>query len=170
MGLEGKVAVVTGAGQSLGRAIARVLAGRGAAVMITGRTLAKLEAVRDEIRSAGGTVELDQGDVGSRPDVERMVARPVAAFGGIDILVNNAQAWERGRPLAEVTDDILTIPLRSGLYGSLYTMQVAGMPGWAPYGIAKEAIRGLTRVAAKEWGPDNTGAAGPTGKLVAFSN
>lgn len=177
MGLEGKVAIVTGAGQSLGRAIARVLAGRGAAVMLTGRTRSKLEAVADEIRGSGGTAELDQGDVGSRPDVERMVARAAHAFGGIDILVNNAQAWERDRPLAQVTDDILEIPLRSGLYGSLYTMQacyphfkargggsvinfgsstgVAGMPGWAPYGIAKEAIRGLTRVAAKEWGPDN---------------
>jgi NAD(P)-dependent dehydrogenase (short-subunit alcohol dehydrogenase family) len=177
MSLENKVAIVTGAGQSLGRAIARVLAGRGAAVMLTGRTLATLEAVRDEIRSAGGTAELDQGDVGSRPDVERMVSRAVAAFGGIDILVNNAQTWERDRPLAQVTDEILQVPLRSGLYGSLYTMQacyphfrargggsvinfgsstgVAGMPGWGPYGIAKEAIRGLTRVAAKEWGPDN---------------
>ena len=177
MSLEGKVAIVTGAGQSLGRGIARVLAGRGAAVMLTGRTLSKLETVADEIRIAGGTADLDQGNVGSRSDVERMVKHTVDVFGGIDILVNNAQTWERDRPLADVTDDILEIPLRSGLYGSLYTMQacyphfkargggsvinfgsstgVAGMPGWAPYGIAKEAIRGLTRVAAKEWGPDN---------------
>jgi len=97
--------------------------GGGSGVMLTGRTLSKLETVRAEIRSAGGTADLDQGDVGSRSDVERMVSRTVDAFGGIDILVNNAQTWERNRPLADVTDDILAIPLRSGLYGSLHTMQ-----------------------------------------------
>jgi NAD(P)-dependent dehydrogenase (short-subunit alcohol dehydrogenase family) len=94
-----------------------------------------------------------------------MVERTVASFGGVDILVNNAQAWEPDRSVLDITDEILDIPFRSGLPGSLYTMQtcyahlkargggsivnfgsttgVAGMPpGWAPYGIAKEAIRG----------------------------
>src|SRR5579859_6712850 len=96
MQLAGKTAIVTGAGQGLGRAIAMVLAERGASVVITGRTASKLEAVEKEIGSAGGRVAAVPGDVGSRSDVARMVEAAVESFGGIDILVNNAQSSTLG--------------------------------------------------------------------------
>jgi len=176
MDLSGKVAIVTGGGQGLGRATAKVLADRGASVTITGRTAEKLEAVRDEIAAAGGRVHFVAGDMGNRADVQRAVDETVDAFGGIDILINSAQASKPGIAVAELTDEDFDLVFRSGALGSLYAMQacyphlrargggsivnfgsttsITGDRGFAPYVMAKEAIRGLTRTAASEWGPD----------------
>jgi 2-hydroxycyclohexanecarboxyl-CoA dehydrogenase len=176
MQLAGKTAIVTGAGQGLGRAIAMVLAERGASVVITGRTASKLEAVEKEIGSAGGRVAAVPGDVGSRSDVARMVEAAVESFGGIDILVNNAQSSTLGVSVLGITDDDFEMTFRSGALGTLYAMQachphlkargggsivnfgsstaIAGDPGFAAYIMTKEAIRGLSRIAAREWGRD----------------
>src|SRR4051794_33419180 len=89
--VEGKVALVTGGGQGLGRAIAMVLARRGVAVTVTGRTQATLDAVIDEIQREGGTAQAVVGDVGSRADVAAAVESTADTYGGIDILINNAQ-------------------------------------------------------------------------------
>ena len=172
--LDGKVAIVTGGGQGLGRGIALVLAQRGAAVTITGRTPSKLEAVVAEIEADGGTAQAIAGDVGDRADVQAAVDATVGAYGAIDILINNAQATHHGGPLAQVTDDALELTFRSGALGTLYAMQachphlrargggsivnfgsstaITGDRGFGPYVMTKEAIRGLTRVAANEWG------------------
>jgi len=174
--LQGKVAIVTGAGQGLGRGIAMVLADRGASVVLNGRTAVKLESVEAEILAAGGTGTICPGDMGVRSDVERLVHAAVERFGGVDILVNNAQASNPDVSVLAVTDEDLDLTFRSGAVGSLYAMQachphmkargggcvvnfgsstaVAGDPGFASYVMTKEAIRGLSRIAAKEWGPD----------------
>lgn len=176
MELEGKTAIVTGGGQGLGRAIAVVLAERGAAVTVTGRTPATLDAVVATIEAKGGRALAVPGDVGARSDVQRAVDATVAAFGAIDILINNAQSSKPGIGLAELADNDFELVFRSGAMGTLYAMQacyphlkaagggsivnlgsstgITGDRGFAPYVMTKEAIRGLTRVAANEWGPD----------------
>jgi 2-hydroxycyclohexanecarboxyl-CoA dehydrogenase len=174
--LEGKVAIITGAGQGLGRAIALVLADRGAAVTITGRTPEKLDAVVAEIEKAGGRAQAVPGNAGSREDVQAAVDATVSAYGGLDILINNAQTVHHGGSLLELTDEAFELTFRSGALGTLYFMQashphlkargggsivnfgsstaITGDRGFGPYAMTKEAIRAVTRVAANEWGRD----------------
>jgi 2-hydroxycyclohexanecarboxyl-CoA dehydrogenase len=176
MSLEGKAAIVTGGGQGLGRAVALVLSQRGASVTITGRTAATLDAVVEEIGRTGGRAMAVPGDAGRRADVQRAVDATVASYGGVDILVNNAQSSKPGIALQDLDDDDFELVFRSGALGTLYAMQacyphlkaggggsivnfgsstsITGDRGFAPYVMAKEAIRGLTRVAANEWGRD----------------
>jgi NAD(P)-dependent dehydrogenase (short-subunit alcohol dehydrogenase family) len=176
--LEGKTAVVTGAGEGIGRAIAIHLAREGAAVAIGGRTTSKLDAVVEEIESSGGRALAVRCDVCVRDDVDRLVAEAVTRFGPPDVLVNNAHGHldphvHMTQPVEAVTDDDMLDLFRGGLLASLYGMQacfphmkerggtivnmgsrsgVEGVPGRTAYGTAKEAIRGLTKHAAREWG------------------
>lgn len=173
--LAGKVAIVTGAGQGIGRGIARRLADEGAAVVLAGRTLEKVSTVAREIEEAGGSALAVECDVNVRAQVDEMVAKGVGSFGPPDILVNNAQGGGGGggRPLDSVTDEQLYTAFQGGPVATLYGMQaclpymrerggtmvnmgsstgVMGDPGFSPYGMAKEAIRGLTKHAAREWG------------------
>ena len=176
MSLEGRSVIVTGAGRGLGRGIAQVFAERGASVMMTGRTAETLESARDDFRAAGGIVDFVVGDVGVRADVDRVVEATVKAYGGIGVLVNNAQSLDTNESVLEVTDASLAVPMRSGLFGTLYMMQachphlkangggaivnfgsstsIHGTAGFASYVMTKEAIRGLSRSAAREWGSD----------------
>jgi 2-hydroxycyclohexanecarboxyl-CoA dehydrogenase len=173
----GKTAIVTGAGQGLGRAIALVLAECGANIVINGRTEAKLDAVASELRQRGARAVAVVGDVAKRDDVEATVASAVECFGGVDILINNAQATKLDVRVVDIDDQILDLVFGSGALGTLYAMQacyplmrargggcivnlgspaaITGDPGFGPYVMAKEAVRGLTRVAAREWGRDN---------------
>ncbi|HVA87266.1 MAG TPA: SDR family NAD(P)-dependent oxidoreductase, partial [Candidatus Saccharimonadales bacterium] len=89
-GLAGKVAVVTGAGGAIGAATARSLAAEGAAVVIGDVDMAALERTADSIRSAGGRVLAVHLDVSSEVSWADAVAKGIAAFGGLDVLVNNA--------------------------------------------------------------------------------
>jgi 2-hydroxycyclohexanecarboxyl-CoA dehydrogenase len=173
--LAGRVAVVTGAGQGIGQAIAEVLAAEGAAVALFGRTLSKVVDVATGIEAAGGRALAVRCDVAERGDVEAAVAATVEAFGGVDIVVNNAQ----GGPLSISTptqdlDEATALEfLRTGPLGSLFVMQacfaelcrskgtvvnfgsgvaVRGAPRQAGYAMAKEAIAGLSKVTANEWG------------------
>jgi len=88
--LHGKVAIVTGASAGIGQATARSLAAEGATVVITARRLERLEALREEILEAGGTVLAIAADVTSQAEVEAVVTATLEAFGRIDVLVNNA--------------------------------------------------------------------------------
>lgn len=170
--LRGKTAIVTGAGQGIGRGTAITLAERGARVMLTGRTQEKLAAVREEIQALGGEAALLPCDVGEERQVAEVVARTVELFGGVQILVNSAQSWEQ-KPLEETTSADIDMHLRSGTFGTYYAMKhcfpflkeqggsivnfgststIVGETTFGAYAVAKEAIRGLSKVAAREWG------------------
>jgi 2-hydroxycyclohexanecarboxyl-CoA dehydrogenase len=170
--LSGRVTIVTGAGQGIGRGIAIALAKEGAKVALVGRTLSKVEAVVDEVTAAGGTGLAVGCDVSERGAVDEMVETVVRELGGVDVLVNNAQDSVQ-RPLEETTDEDVERAYRTGPLATFYAMQaclphlkvrggsivnfgsstaLVGDQTFASYAMAKEAIRGLTRVAAKEWG------------------
>ena len=170
--LDGKVAIVTGGGQGVGRGISLALATEGARVVVAGRTLDKVEQVAKEIAERGGAALPVRCDVTDRGDVDALISTTVDAFGTIDILVNNAQSSTQGR-LERITDADIAQTMDSGPIASLRCMQaclphmrehggtiinlgsstaVQGDPGFGAYAMAKEAIRGLSKVAAREWG------------------
>src|SRR5690606_35519423 len=103
-GLKGKVAIVTGGTEGIGKATALTLAREGAKVAICARGQPLLDAVAAEITKAGGEVLAVSADMGKAADVERFINAVVKHFGGIDILVNNAGTSKRGKFL-ELTDD-----------------------------------------------------------------
>lgn len=95
MKLKDKIAIVTGSGQGLGRAIALVLAEEGATIALVGRTPAKLEAVAAEIAAAGGKAVTVPADLTEEDQVQGMVDQVLGQFGRIDILVNNAGGYPK---------------------------------------------------------------------------
>jgi NAD(P)-dependent dehydrogenase (short-subunit alcohol dehydrogenase family) len=126
MKLAGKVAIVTGSGRGIGRAIAKRFAAEGAAVLVTARTSSECEAVAKEINAAGmgagasgagGRAMAVAADVSKVADCERIVAAARQHFGRVDILVNNAGIYGPVKPIEEVTpeewDATLAINLRS---------------------------------------------------------
>ncbi|RSM47091.1 SDR family NAD(P)-dependent oxidoreductase [Amycolatopsis balhimycina DSM 5908] len=170
--LAGKVVLVTGAGQGVGRGTALALAREGACVALAGRTVAKCEAVAAEIDAFGGSSIALACDVTDRAQLEAVIAETAARFGGLDALVNNAQTSVQ-RLLAETTPEDVDVCWRSGPLATLHAMQAAlpllrvrggsivnfgsstaidGNVTFGAYAMAKEAIRGLSRVAAREWG------------------
>lgn len=90
--LEGKSVVVTGAGRGIGKAIAEVFAKHGACVVVNDRDADPMHAVVEGIRAAGGTAVEAHGDVSDEQVVDRLISAAVDAFGGVDVLVNNARA------------------------------------------------------------------------------
>jgi len=114
--LEGKVALVTGAGRGIGRAIALTFAREGAKVAVTGRSPARLAQVVDEISAGGGIAEALVLDVTREPDAARVAEEIVAQWGGIDVLVNNAGVIIYGTPVWETTmeqwDEVMNTNLR----------------------------------------------------------
>ena len=177
--LSGRVALITGAGQGVGRGIALAMAAAGAKVVLAGRTVSKCETVAAEVVERGGEALAVQCDVKSRTDIEACVQQTADTFGAIDILVNNAQQVVRG-PLLEVSDDDMAVSWESGPLASLRFMQLchpylaaseadgggvvmnlgsrSGVKSdpihCGPYASVKESIRVLTRTAAWEWADD----------------
>ena len=171
--LQGKVAIVTGAGQGVGFGVARALASEGASLVITGRVAEKLEQAKTELEARGAKVVVSAGDGAVRANAQRAVQAAVDAFGRLDILVNNAQAVHPGVLIEAISDEDLELTFGSGFRATLYHMQAAlphlkerggsiinfgsklgihASPGGGAYAANKEAIRGLSRIAAKEWG------------------
>jgi NAD(P)-dependent dehydrogenase (short-subunit alcohol dehydrogenase family) len=172
MQLEGKVAIVTGAGQGIGEAIATAYAREGAKVLLTGRTGAKVEAVAAKIGVNAIALEALSGD---RAASEMVVGRALAEWGRIDVLVNNAHSFTDYLPVEDPQMEAnCLIDFQSAFFGSLQLMQLChphmvaqgggsiinmgsayGIrcePGFLAYAASKEAIRALTRTAAREWG------------------
>ena len=174
MSLQGKSAIVTGAGQGVGEGIALALAAAGAQVAVAGRTLAKVEDTCRQIEARGGRALALECDVKSAASLERSVSAAVAAFGGLNILVNNAQEVPLGT-LQQVSDESFQAGLESGPLAVMRMMKLCyphlkgdgcivnlasssarrwDMTGYGAYAATKEAIRALTRAAACEWGRD----------------
>jgi meso-butanediol dehydrogenase / (S,S)-butanediol dehydrogenase / diacetyl reductase len=174
--LDGRTAIITGAGQGIGQGIAYALAKEGAAVAVAGRTEAKLQVTCDAIAGFGGKALPIVADVTSAADIDRIVCATVAGFGGIDILINNAQIAPLGT-LLDIAESAFVDGFSSGPLAVFRLMRAvhpymkargggsivnfassAGkrwdMSGYGAYGAVKQAIRVLTRAAAAEWGVD----------------
>ena len=179
MRLAGKVAIVTGSGQGIGKAMVVRMAGAGAAVVVTGRDSGKLQNVVNEIRASGGTAFGCAADVSKRSDVRELVDAAQREFGHVDVLVNNAIARRRTRSFLDMTDEDWDIVLATGLKGTFNCIQAiapqmmqrrygkiinisstSGMGGSsgpnecnANYAATKAAIIQLTKTFARDFGP-----------------
>lgn len=176
--LTGKTVIVTGGGKGggIGYGISTAFAKQGANLVVTGRNTAKLDAAKEELeRLYGVRVLAVQADGGVEEQVEKVIREAADKLGRIDVLVNNAQNSASGVPLAAHSKADFDRAIYSGLYAVFFYMKHAypylkeargsvinfasgaglfGKPGQASYAAAKEGIRGLSRVAATEWGPD----------------
>ena len=123
MGLNGKVCIVTGGGSGIGRSAALMMAEAGAKVVLVGRTVSKVEDVRDEITAAGGTAMALGLDVGDYDGVMQMAKDVLDSYGQIDVLVNNAGHSSHHRRLMTTTPDELRGVLDSNVAGSVYCSQ-----------------------------------------------
>jgi 3-oxoacyl-[acyl-carrier protein] reductase len=175
--LNGKVAIITGAGRGIGRATAKLFAVEGAKVAVVSRTAENVAGVVAEIQAAGGIALGVVCDIADPDQIKAAVEKVVAVYRRIDILVNNA--FDPSVVLSSVLDlsaEQLQRNLEMGPIAYLRTMQacyphlkasgegrvinfaslagVIGLQGYAPYNMAKEAVRALTRSAAREWGAD----------------
>lgn len=176
-GLDGKVAIITGAGQGVGQGIAFALAKEGVAIAASGRTLAKVEDTVKQIRDFGGKAIATAANVSDEADLQRVVDDAQKAFGGVDILVNNAQDVPLG-PLLSVTDEAFLSGFTSGPLATFRLMKLCypimkargggniinfttsasirwDMANYGAYAAVKRGIGSLSRAAAAEWGPDN---------------
>jgi NAD(P)-dependent dehydrogenase (short-subunit alcohol dehydrogenase family) len=151
MRLRGKVALVTGAQQGIGRGIALAFAHEGADIAVNYLDdLAAAEAVMGEVRATGRRATLVQADVARPAEVKTMVTRARQALGGLDVLVNNAGVYPRV-PFLEMReadwDLVLDVNLKGGFFcaqAAAQTMVDGGQPG-AIINLASQAIRGAVR-------------------------
>ncbi|MCR6671394.1 SDR family oxidoreductase [Devosia ginsengisoli] len=170
--LAGKIAIVTGAGQGIGEAIARRFVAEGARVVIAERERDRGEAVADDLRDSGAEALCIGTDVADAQSVEAMVAATVSAFGPPDILVNNAGIAVFGDPL-QITDAdwqrCMSVDLDGAWYccravlphmlarGAGAIVNIASNHSFQvirntfPYPIAKHGLLGLTRSLALEY-------------------
>lgn len=174
--LEGNVTIITGGGKGIGYGMAEAFAEAGSNLVITGRTLSRLEAAKDKLEAAYGVKVLPiVADGADEQAIKNVVTATVAEFGKINTLVNNAQVSKSGLPLVNHSKEDFDMAIYSGLYAAFFYMRechpylkethgsvinfasgagLFGKLGQSSYAAAKEGIRGLSRVAAAEWGPD----------------
>lgn len=174
--LAGKTAIVTGAGQGIGRAIALVFAREGAQVCVAELKAHRAERTAEEIRADGGEAMSSVCDVGVHADIDAMVTEVVRRYGTVDVLVNNAHGFGPRAALHEIPEEQFDMSWRTGVKGTWWTMNAVrplmaargwgrivnlgslaaeqGHPGLGEYAAAKGGVTSLSRVAAREWGKD----------------
>lgn len=170
--LRGRVAIVTGAGRGIGRAIARKLADEGARVLVADLDPQVAEETAKLVTDAGGEARPHPVDVSRAGEVERMVEAAVAAWGGLHVLCSNAGIFPSGRieSLSEADwDRVMAINLKAAFFATKaalphlrragsgrivvtasITGPITGYPGWAHYGASKAGLMGFVRSAALE--------------------
>lgn len=178
MDFKNKVILITGGGKGggIGYGISTAFAKAGADLVITGRNTAKLDSAKEELeRLYGVRVLTVSADGGEEEQVKGVIAKTIETFGRLDAVINNAQNSASGLMLVEHTKEDFDKAIYSGLYAAFFYMKHAypylkeskgsvvnfasgaglfGRVAQSSYAAAKEGIRGLTRVAATEWGPD----------------
>jgi NAD(P)-dependent dehydrogenase (short-subunit alcohol dehydrogenase family) len=174
LGLEGHVIVVTGASRGIGYGVARFLAEQGAKLVLTSRKPEKLRAAAESLSGSPDDVMAEAVNAADRNGMLALVAAAKERFGRIDGLVANAQTFRPVTPLESVTPHDLDVLFSTGPFATLWAMQavlpamreqgrgrivtmgsalgLTGGPGYGPYSASNEAIRSLTRTAAREWG------------------
>ena len=170
---HGKVVIITGGGRGMGAGVTAAVAKSGATTIITGRTEAPLQELCQQLRQDHqADIHYQVADGSDEARVKEVVAWVAKTFGRIDAIINNAQAEVHGVPLEEQSKETFDLAFQTGVYASFYYMKacfpylkeskgtiinmgsgagIAGLNGFASYAAGKEAIRGLTRVAATEW-------------------
>jgi NAD(P)-dependent dehydrogenase (short-subunit alcohol dehydrogenase family) len=171
--LDGKVALITGAGRGIGRGIGHAFVKEGAAVVIAEIDDAAAAAVVAELAGHGGRALAIHCDIRHSDQVNECVADAVEHFGRLDILVNNAIKADVYVALENIEDSSIDLALDTGPKATLYFMracfphlmkdggrvinlrsssEVQGLPLFSTYVASKAAIAGITKVAAREWG------------------
>lgn len=174
--LQDNVTIITGGGKGIGFGMASAFAREGSNIVITGRNESRLAEAKKKLEEEYGVKVLAMvADGADENKIKEVIAKTIETFGKINTLINNAQASKSGLSLVEHTKEDFDLAINSGLYAAFFYMREAypylkeskgsvinfasgagmyGKPGQSSYGAAKEGIRGLSRVAATEWGPD----------------
>ncbi len=174
--LEGNVTIITGGGKGIGYGLAQAFAAEGSNLVITGRTESRLKAAKEKLEKEYKVQVLPvTADGADENAIKNVVAKTIEHFGKIDTLINNAQVSKSGLPLVGHTKEDFDLAINSGLYAAFFYMRecfpylkeskgsvinfasgagLFGKLGQSSYAAAKEGIRGMSRVAAAEWGPD----------------
>ena len=175
--LSGKVAVITGASKGIGEAIAKIYGAAGASVVVSSRKKESVDEVANAIVKSGGKAIAIACHMGNMQDVDRLVKETVSAYGGIDILVNNAATNPTFGPVVDTDeaafDKIMNVNVKGPfeLSKKVYALMkgkksgsiinISSIGGLRPelglgiYSMSKAALISLTKVMAKEWGGDN---------------
>jgi len=175
MRLQGKVALVTGGSQGIGRAVAAAYAREGATVILMARHLERLEAAAAEIRKGGGDVVPLRADVADRQQVQQLAGEIKRRFDGLHVLVNNASLLGPRVPILEYPEEDWEAVVAVNLHGPFFVIKAClplmiptgggsiinvssgvgriGKPRWGAYAASKFALEGLTQLLAAELQP-----------------